>query len=277
VVPLDSVASSPPGILAGNFFEYAGGYASVSELLPGKGYWVKASQAGTLTMNGVAGSAAGAADAGVLPPEGSAALTVTDSRGAAQRLYIGLPGTGMSTELPPPPPEGAFDARFDGNLSACSPGAGEEAALLLRGARYPVTISWTAAAEGMVLSVDGEIHRLAAPGSAVVAGEPGRIVVRHSTGEAPAAVPGTGWGLAGSYPNPFNPVTRIVFALPDGERARIAVYSALGEEVALLSDGARAAGGNSVDFDASDLPGGVYFCRMSWAGGSSTIKLLLMK
>lgn len=51
-VPLDSVESDPPGIVAGSFFGYAAGYSAVTVLMPGRGYWVKVSQAGTLTLKG---------------------------------------------------------------------------------------------------------------------------------------------------------------------------------------------------------------------------------
>ena len=65
--------------------------------------------------------------------------------------------------------------------------------------------------------------------------------------------------------------------MPAPGPVRLTVFNALGEEVAMLLDGFRVAGGHSVVFDAAGLPGGVYFCRMQGTERPSTLKLLLVK
>jgi hypothetical protein len=50
-MPVSSVASIPGGIVTGNFFGYDGSYESSATLEPGKGYWVKVTQAGQLVLN----------------------------------------------------------------------------------------------------------------------------------------------------------------------------------------------------------------------------------
>lgn len=49
-VPFDASAAvtEPPGLLASSFYEFAAGYLPAATLLPGKGYWVKASAGGML-------------------------------------------------------------------------------------------------------------------------------------------------------------------------------------------------------------------------------------
>ena len=83
--------------------------------------------------------------------------------------------------------------------------------------------------------------------------------------------------LYGNYPNPFNPSTRIVFALPAQEHVRLEVYDLLGRRVALLVDEVRAAGHHAVDFDAGSLGNGVYLYRITAGGFNQTRKMMLMK
>jgi hypothetical protein len=45
------ITSQPPGLTTTQFFGYDGNYTASSTIEPGKGYWVKVSQAGTLTLS----------------------------------------------------------------------------------------------------------------------------------------------------------------------------------------------------------------------------------
>jgi hypothetical protein len=72
----------------------------------------------------------------------------------------------------------------------------------------------------------------------------------------------SGYTLSQNFPNPFNPSTVISFTLGTQDLAsvqtRLAVYDALGREVAVLVDGPMSAGSHSVTFDAGQLASGVY-------------------
>jgi hypothetical protein len=61
-----------------------------------------------------------------------------------------------------------------------------------------------------------------------------------------------------NYPNPFNPVTTIRFAIPEQVFVELKVYDILGREVALLKNEVMAEGFHYVEFDASDLASGIY-------------------
>jgi endonuclease I len=87
--------------------------------------------------------------------------------------------------------------------------------------------------------------------------------------------------LKQNYPNPFNPQTKIGFTVPNitGNLSfvKLAVYDVVGNEVALLVNEEKAPGDHQVTFDASNLPGGVYFYRMETTGFTSVKKLVLLK
>jgi hypothetical protein len=68
--------------------------------------------------------------------------------------------------------------------------------------------------------------------------------------------------LMQNYPNPFNPSTRIEFALPVRSHVVVSVYNVLGESIGGLIDAELPSGVHSVEFDATNLPGGVYFYRL---------------
>jgi hypothetical protein len=85
------------------------------------------------------------------------------------------------------------------------------------------------------------------------------------------------FGLDQNYPNPFNPSTSIRFSVPAASRVRIAVYDLLGREVAVLVDGEQAAGSHTAEFNAANLPSGVYVTRMQSPGFSDSKKMVLMR
>jgi hypothetical protein len=80
-----------------------------------------------------------------------------------------------------------------------------------------------------------------------------------------------------NYPNPFNPSTTIRYGLPERSHVSLAVYNALGQQVALLCGGEQGAGYHEVEFDAAALPSGVYLYRLQVGGFVQTRRLLLMR
>ncbi len=85
----------------------------------------------------------------------------------------------------------------------------------------------------------------------------------------------TVFSLDQNYPNPFNPATTIRFTLPDEEFVSLKVMNILGQEIAVLVEGLRPAGAQSVAFDARDLPSGVYLYRLA-AGSFSAMKRMIV-
>jgi len=86
--------------------------------------------------------------------------------------------------------------------------------------------------------------------------------------------------LSQNYPNPFNPTTTIKFSvLAEREVAntKLMVYNILGQQVAELLNKPLSAGNYQVEFNATNLPSGVYFYRLQSGNFTETKKMLLMK
>ena len=69
--------------------------------------------------------------------------------------------------------------------------------------------------------------------------------------------------LLGNYPNPFNPLTTIKFALPVDSRVKINVYNTVGQLVETLVDNEMESGYHEVNFNAARLASGVYLYQLS--------------
>jgi hypothetical protein len=87
----------------------------------------------------------------------------------------------------------------------------------------------------------------------------------------------TEFALLGAYPNPFNPLTTISFALPEDSRINLSVFDVTGRLVSTLVDGWREAGRHEVTFDGSYLASGVYLYTLNAGAHRATGKMVLMK
>ena len=83
--------------------------------------------------------------------------------------------------------------------------------------------------------------------------------------------------LAQNYPNPFNAMTTLRYDVPATGRVSLSVFNLLGQRVTTLFDGRQLAGSHTVVWDASNLPSGIYLCRMEAPGFAQTRKMLLVK
>lgn len=93
------------------------------------------------------------------------------------------------------------------------------------------------------------------------------------------ATPGGNPRLIGNYPNPFNPSTRIRYAMPAPGHVRLVVSDILGRTVATLVDADVSAGEHEVEFGGVLTPvaSGIYFCRLSAGGVTETKKMVMAK
>jgi hypothetical protein len=80
-----------------------------------------------------------------------------------------------------------------------------------------------------------------------------------------------------SYPNPFNPITTILYALFEEAFITLKVFNTLGQEVATLVNEKKEAGSYQVRFDGTHLSSGVYFYRLKAGEYVETKKLVLLR
>ncbi len=85
------------------------------------------------------------------------------------------------------------------------------------------------------------------------------------------------FSLQQNYPNPFNPTTDIQYAIPSESYVSIVVFDVLGKEVATIVNERQSAGSYKADFNASNLPSGIYLYRINAGNFSETKKMMLIK
>lgn len=84
------------------------------------------------------------------------------------------------------------------------------------------------------------------------------------------------FALLSNYPNPFNPTTTIRFDLAQAGNVKLTVYNQLGQQVALLVHGSMQRGAYEVNWNAENLPSGLYFARMEAGNIVQTLKMMLI-
>jgi hypothetical protein len=86
-----------------------------------------------------------------------------------------------------------------------------------------------------------------------------------------------GFSLEQNYPNPFNPSTTIEFSIPHTDFVTLKIYNLLGEEVASLVSERLTAGKYKYDWNAEELPSGVYFYKLNSGTFTQTKKMFLLR
>ncbi|HTP12576.1 MAG TPA: T9SS type A sorting domain-containing protein, partial [Bacteroidota bacterium] len=116
-------------------------------------------------------------------------------------------------------------------------------------------------------------------GAGLMVGKSGTSGVLKSTATAPAGI-----SLQQNFPNPFNPSTTIRYTIGGARRqgsgasqVRLVVYDILGRQVAVLVNAWETPGTYTVQFDATGLASGIYFCRLQSGTFVEERKLCLVR
>ncbi len=101
----------------------------------------------------------------------------------------------------------------------------------------------------------------------------GPVDVKETTNsQTPAS-----YKLFQNYPNPFNPSTKIKYSIPQESSVTITVFDVLGNNIETLVNENKPVGKYEVVFDASNLPSGVYYCRIKAGEFVETKKMILLR
>ncbi len=277
-VQTSTILQNPAGIVISQYFKTnaSGQYVTTTSIDPGMGIWVKVSQPGTLTLQ--------AAPPKVVSTEDQFALldrfTVKDEAGHLQDMYVrnctnALEKDEGDVELPPPPPDDNFLARFATNnyVQSVSERSITDLPIVVRNFTSPLTLEWKIRPENNLrysLYLAEVSKRIDLKGTGSMALNELRVGFVHLTAIAGDKLFPHSFNLGQNYPNPFNPETHINYDLPEPSQVRLLVYDILGRLITSLVDEPQQAGYHAVAFDASGLPSGVYFYRLQ-AGSASAL------
>jgi hypothetical protein len=142
------------------------------------------------------------------------------------------------------------------------------------GASHEVLMSWTPNEVGPLVGQLDIINNATEPDPEVLP------LAGYAAGDAVIGTPGevpTYFVLEGNYPNPFNNITTLAFALPHATNVTLKVYDVNGQEVAEVVNGWTVAGRYEVPFDASELSSGVYVYELKAGEFKATGKMVFMK
>jgi hypothetical protein len=290
-VSVDAITTNPSDIVESNFFGYDGGYVIADEIQPARGYWVKVHQNGNLILDESSISSKHNERTDLLARLNQ--LIIKEKEGGSQTLYFGIDYDGTMQpvaarySLPPLPPSGIFDVRFEQDRLVALYSPRETDKILqpisIRTSSNVLTLYWnilqqSAAMYSLVDAATGKevASNMTGIGSTVI--ERTRIgklhLVMHSSGKPEVPID---FALEQNYPNPFNPTTVIEYALPEETFVSLKVFDVVGQELFTLVAERQTAGYHTVVFDASSLPSGVYLCRMNVASALFVRKMLLLK
>jgi hypothetical protein len=285
-IPLANV-SDPLGIIVpGTLYGFEGSYVSSDTVHQGYGYWLRTSGAGQVTLScaPVPGKPLAKKSSRVIDLSEYASMEITDASGAGQVLYFDVtlkdPLQKLSYSLPPLPPAGLFDARFEGGYRIAEDV--EEAMIQLQTSFYPLTIKISNLPEEggreyslqeMVGDEVFAIHNLQ-QGSEITIENP--RVHKLNLIKSEIEIP-TEFILQQNYPNPFNPVTHIRYGLPKPSHVTVTLYNTLGQRVKVLVDERKEAGYHIFDFEPHNLASGIYFYRMEAGKFKQVKKMLFLK
>jgi len=185
-----------------------------------------------------------------------------------------------SYELPPKPPIGAFDLRFDNDLKV----ANSSGIIEIMNNKKVLNISYeinidTGDNEEWVLSLldnNVDIYNLRGIGEILMTEN-----VTHLKLNKTSVLP-LEYSLNQNFPNPFNPSTNISFSIPEDGNVNLSVFNLNGHRIKELINRNINAGIHTIRWDGLNSDGkpvssGVYLCIIKNDSFSSMKKMVLMK
>ncbi|MCD6300350.1 MAG: T9SS type A sorting domain-containing protein, partial [Dehalococcoidales bacterium] len=101
-------------------------------------------------------------------------------------------------------------------------------------------------------------------------------VVIYDIWERLGAVPKTPV-LFQNHPNPFNPITEILFGLPEESEIELAVFNINGQKLSTLASGRVSAGFHKLSWNAKGFPSGIYIYQLKTPNYRMSKRMLLVR
>ncbi|MDP6684888.1 MAG: FlgD immunoglobulin-like domain containing protein [Candidatus Marinimicrobia bacterium] len=257
-------------VIPGSLYGFDGTYVNVLSLQPGKGYWINAFSAGNITFT--SGGTSGKVKSSITDVTHEAnVLNINHSK-----LYFGVSvpaNESVYYQLPPKPPAGAFDIRFDTNLKIAKDFGhieilnNEENLLISTEFKNLQDSHW----DWVITTQGGREYILAENSLIELNGQVTGLTLKKIE-----RIPDQ-YSLSQNYPNPFNPVTTLDFTIPEQGNVDLIVFDLLGNEIRKLIQNNLSAGFHSVQWDGMDnngnlLSAGCYFYQLKVSSSNSGFK-----
>jgi hypothetical protein len=269
-VGVDFIIDPSGLIILGTVYGFDGSYFSESTIETGYGYWLRSVSDGEITLSESGNSRKMAR---VRLPESANTLRIN-----GQTLYFGVDipyHDRLSYSLPPKPPAGAFDMRFEGDWKY----TGKSGTMELMANSDYVNMEYVVHDDGnweLIDSKNSSIYNLTGSGTLIISGNSTEFYLRKVP-----SLPSQ-YSLLQNYPNPFNPVTFITYTNLEMSYIEVLVYNLAGQEINKLVSEIKAPGQYSISWDGTDNLGnpvasGVYFYSFHGNRFSDMKKMILMK
>ena len=83
--------------------------------------------------------------------------------------------------------------------------------------------------------------------------------------------------LSQNWPNPFNNCCAIKYSIPKSSQVSLKIFNTLGEELETLVNGEKPIGTYEVNWNAENIPSGVYFYQIKAGDFTQTRKMILLR
>ena len=131
------------------------------------------------------------------------------------------------------------------------------------------------------LHVDDNYYDMKIEDAVILSNIMEREITIQIGGDSPLAYDSVGlpthFSVSNAYPNPFNPIANLDYAIAKSDNVKITVFNINGQLVETLVDEFKIAGYYQLSWEAYNISSGIYFIKVESGQNVSTQKLMLMK
>ncbi len=250
-------------IVPGTIYGFNGSYALVSDTLrQGKGYWIRASSSGgaiAMSCGDHFPKPSQFTSVPLVAFDQCSQIEITDTEDFTQTLYFNPPDDKeidpVSYTMPPLPPLGCFDARFEGDYRLIESDNGK---IKIQSTSFPLAVTFKNITKSPSENVSYVLQEKI--GTKVIAeytvSEGNTIYLRNANitslyFSTENNVP-IFFTVEQNYPNPFNPTTEIKYSIPEYLKVDIIIYNDLGQKVKTLISQFKEAGTHYIEWKGTN-------------------------